>query len=226
MIINSFLKRRGIDEEWTILVFANDIFILACTPAIYPFADIIIRVLAEVYIWAIECSVEFSYDKCMYTVIPPKGKMENNISRVIWIDEHKIKFFRQIKYLGVVFDWDYSWMKHLDFIQEKETKDQYKLCRIVTATRDLKPEVRKAVYSVVADCIVLYEAPIWYSNKDDFCRRRLSIRRGLQFCVTKCYSMVSTDVLNVLSGVFTWTSMLVLNATPYPSLDGAGVLTK
>lgn len=109
-----------------VFVFADDMFILARSPAVYMFADIMRGFLAEIYAWDIKSSMVLSYGKCTYryTVIPPKEKMENYSSRFIWMDKYKVNFSRQIKYLGVVFEWDYSWMSHLDLIEEKATTRQ------------------------------------------------------------------------------------------------------
>lgn len=85
-------------------------------------------------------------------------------------------------------------MPHLDFIQEKATKFQYKLSKIGTAIWKLRPNVRKALYLVVVERIVLYVAPIWKSNKVSFCWRLLSLQRGLLLCANKYYNMVSTEV--------------------------------
>lgn len=87
--------------------------------------------------------------------------MENPPSRVSWMDDLKVNFSKQIKYLGVVFDWDYTWMPQLDLIQENSTKIQYKLTRTATATWDVRSEVHKAVYLAVAERIVLYAVAIW-----------------------------------------------------------------
>lgn len=84
--------------------------------------------------------------------------MEKNRSRVIWIDKHMVKFWRQIQ--NIVFDWDYSWMPYLELIQEKASKVQWMLSRIAIATWGVKPEIRKAVYSALAERVVLYQAPI------------------------------------------------------------------
>lgn len=52
VLINSLLKlkRLGIDEAWTTLVFAMT-FILACSPAVCRFADIVWQVPANVHSW-------------------------------------------------------------------------------------------------------------------------------------------------------------------------------
>lgn len=89
-----------------VLDFADNIC-LARSTAVYRFADIVRRFLVQIHVSAVECGLKFSYDKRLYTVIPPKGKMENAPFHVVWMSEYKVKFSKQIKYLGVVFDWEY-----------------------------------------------------------------------------------------------------------------------
>lgn len=79
--------------------------------------------------------------------------------------KHKVKFSKQINYLGVIIDRDYSLIPHLDLVKEKATKFQCKLSRLATATWDVKYEVLEAIYSVVAEQIVLYVAPICTRTK-------------------------------------------------------------
>lgn len=156
-------------------------------------------------------SFKFSYDKCMYTDFPPKGKVKNNPSHVIWMDDHKAKFFRQIKYLNVVFHWDHSWMPHLDFLQVKTTKDQYKLNRIVIVTWRIRPEVCKVVYLVVAEHVIFYAAPISYSNKVSLYKRLLNFQHascyGSPSVTARCQQMRWMFCLNVPKN-----SEIVLNA--------------
>lgn len=75
------------------------------------------------------------------------------------------------------------------------------MSRLATTTWGLRPEFHKAVYSVIAKRIVLYATPVWYTDKVALRRRLLRIQHGLQLCVTKCYIMMSTDALNLLSEV-------------------------
>lgn len=92
-------------------------------------------------------------------------------------------------------------MPHSDLVLEKAIKVQYKLSSLATATCSLQPEVRKAIYSVLVEQIIFCTVAIWCSNKVDVCKRLLSIQHFLLLCITKCYSEVQTDELNVLSGV-------------------------
>lgn len=74
VLINSLLKRLGVDEGWTVLFFAYDILIIARSPALYRFADFVRHVLGDIQAWAIELSLEFRYEKCLYAVMRPRVK--------------------------------------------------------------------------------------------------------------------------------------------------------
>lgn len=127
--------------------------------------------------------------------------MENDPSGSILMGGHTVKLSQQIKYLGVVLYREHSLIPHLDQVQKKVSKVQYKLSRLARATWGLKPEVSKTVYLVVAERIVLHAAPIWYYNNVALRVRLLNIQRCLLLYVTKCYSTVSSDALYFLSGV-------------------------
>lgn len=56
------------------MVFADDIFSLARIPAVCRLANIVQQVHAEIYVWAVEFRQVFNYEKCLYTVIPPRER--------------------------------------------------------------------------------------------------------------------------------------------------------
>lgn len=93
------------------------------------------QILVEMHAWTVYCGSEFSYDKCLsehnHSI---QGKGGEHAFSCCLDGNLKMKLSKRITYLVVVSDWDYSCMLHLDFIQERATKDQYKLSRIVVAT--------------------------------------------------------------------------------------------
>ena len=143
--------------------------------------------LEEIHRWAKECSLEFSYDKCQYTVIPPKGKLGYIPSCPIKLNGHRVKWTNNLTYLGIVINSDRSWMPHLNSVWEKAHTVQGNISRLRRANWDLKPKLRKAVYLAIAERVVLYAAPVWYIDHKAINDRLLSIQRDLLLCVTKCY---------------------------------------
>ena len=78
---------------------------------------------------------------------------------------------------------------------------QCKLSRLCRASLGLKSTVQKAIYSAIAEKIVLYVAPIWYNDQWVIKDCLLSIQRDLLLIVTKCYGTTPTDALTILLGV-------------------------
>lgn len=64
-----------------------------------------------------------------------------------------------------------------------------------------KQSLRKILYALVAERIILYAAPIWYKGKLVLANRLQNIQRDIFLCVTKCFKTVSTYALNVFDWV-------------------------
>lgn len=64
-----------------------------------------------------------------------------------------------------------------------------------------KQSLRKILYALVAERIILYATPIMYNDKVVLANRLQSIESGFFLCVTTCYKTVPTDAVSVLAGV-------------------------
>lgn len=165
------------------------------------FATLLGSILAEIHRWERKYSLDFNYDKCYYTVVKPKGTLKNESSIPIRMDGIRIMFRWQILYLGVTIDKHLSWMHHLTSVQEKAYSFMQKLNRPSSANWAIKPKLRKMLYAVLVELIILYAAPIWYNGKVVVRNRLQIIQRGLLLCIIKCYKMACMDASRVLSGV-------------------------
>lgn len=92
-------------------------------------------VLSEIHRWVTECNLKFSYGKYNYTVVLPEFRLKNQPSHPIRVENNKVEFKWHVQYLGVAINAHFSWMPHLDEVQEKAFKFKVlqKMNRLATA---------------------------------------------------------------------------------------------
>ncbi|GIX79775.1 putative 115 kDa protein in type-1 retrotransposable element R1DM [Caerostris darwini] len=112
-----------------------------------------------------------------------------------------IKYTKNLKYLGVIFDSKLTWIHHLNSIQDKINSLQHKIYRISRATWGLNPRVKKEIHNKVTEKIISYGHEIWYQDKTKQNIKILKLQRSGLLNITKCYKTVSTDALQVLAGI-------------------------
>lgn len=125
--INILLRRAVKDEAWLLQAFADDIFVATRSMAVMRFADILNAVLNLIPQWAPKFSLEFSYAKCNYTVVPRTGMLEYAPSRPILINGQRIRFQSRLVYLGVTNDQNLNWIPHLNAVQERAFEFLHKM---------------------------------------------------------------------------------------------------
>ncbi|GIX83521.1 putative 115 kDa protein in type-1 retrotransposable element R1DM [Caerostris darwini] len=114
---------------------------------------------------------------------------------------NSIKYTKNLKYLGVIFDSKLTWIHHLNSIQDKINSLQHKIYRISRATWGLNPRVKKEIHNKVTEKIISYGHEIWYQDKTKQNIKILKLQRSGLLNITKCYKTVSTDALQVLAGI-------------------------
>lgn len=110
--------------------------------------------------------------------------LKNQPSRSVLMAGNKIAFKWQCQHLGVTTDAYLSWIPHLNNVQEKPFKVLQKMSRLLATNWGLRMKIRKMLYSIVVERIILYAASIWYSDKVKLAGRLLSIQRARLLCVT------------------------------------------
>lgn len=131
--------------------------------AVIRFAAILNPVLNHILQWASEFSLGFSYANCNYTVVSPIGRIDYAPSTPVRMNGHWIRFECCLVYLGTI-DVHMSSMPHLSAVQERAFHFLYKMDCLTATNWGIKPNLRKVLYQVVTEPIILYAASIWYTG--------------------------------------------------------------
>lgn len=123
------------------------------------------------------------------------GKRIRHISR-IKIGNNNLKYTKELKYLGLIFDTNLSWVAHINNLKEKIDNLIYKIRNIARPTWRLKPIIVKNIYKLVIEKMILYGCQIWFKET----AKIPQLQRTSLLLIKKCYRTVSNDTLTVLAG--------------------------
>ncbi|GBN32880.1 Putative protein in type-1 retrotransposable element R1DM [Araneus ventricosus] len=198
IVANEALKMFPEQPGALVQAFADDFVILIKATASYKFTEISKNFVSCFESWAEKFNLRFSENKTKYIMI----KAKKNVTHFpgIHLYGKRIGYTNELKYLGIVFDPNYSFMTHLQRVQEKIVKINEKLRRLVRATWGLRPEMAKEIYQTILEKIILYGVEIWYRDGTKMNMKLLQIQRYPLLSITKAYKTTSNEALQVLSG--------------------------
>lgn len=108
-----------------------------------------------------------------------------------------------LRYLGLYFDANLSWTYHLNTIFDKTQIIYHRLLRIAGKTWGISPSVRKKLYLIKIEPIILYGVQIWWRWGGNERMKILldKIQRPFLLAITRSFRTVSTRALQVMAGV-------------------------
>lgn len=131
-----------------------------------------------------------------------RGEKRDKSNRTITIESTRITIGNNIKYLGMLVRDDWSIRDHLERIVIKTEITVTKLNRLMTNKKG-PSERKRRLYQNIANSIMLYGAPVWTEEVDEFpniARKVRVVQRKVSLRVIRAYRTVSQEVAQVLAG--------------------------
>lgn len=145
LIINELLNTsRG--RAYRLKAYADDVILMSAT-ASFHFTNMSIEPIDTIIDWCNKYKLKLSISKCTYTMFKT-GKRITHITR-IKIGNGNLKFTKELKYLGLTFDMNLSWIPHINYLKAKIDNLIYKIRNTVRPTWELKPAIVKNIYKLV-----------------------------------------------------------------------------
>lgn len=198
LIANEALRIFPSSPDFLIQAFADDLVILMKASASFHFTANSGALIAKLEDWALRYHLGFSEGKSNYTMFKFKKLITHFPS--IKICGKKIGYTKELKYLGIIFDPNRTFLPHLNHIKEKVIKIFEKIRRIARATWGLRPRMIKEIYLSIVERIILYGVETWYRGTVKMKVKLLQIQRHPLLSITKAYRTISTEAVQVLSG--------------------------
>ncbi|GBM70354.1 Putative protein in type-1 retrotransposable element R1DM [Araneus ventricosus] len=198
LVANEALELFSEQENLLVQAFADDFIILLKASASYRFTELSKEIMLKFESWATKFNLVFSENKSRYIMF----KVNKTVTHFpgIYLFGKRISYANELKYLGIVFDPNHSFMFHHDRIQEKIVRLNEKLRRITRATWGVRPEMVKEIYLTILERIILYGVEIWYLDRVKMNTKLLQIQRYPLLSITKAYRTTSNEALQILSG--------------------------
>lgn len=109
----------------------------------FHFTEKSLKPINEMLAWCDRFHLQLSITKCNYTLFK-MGKRIPHIPR-IKINDVSIKYTNELKYLGIIFDVNLTFIPHLNKLKDRIEKLIYKLRNIERPVWGLKPIVIKNI---------------------------------------------------------------------------------
>lgn len=136
--------------------YADDVLLVSHSKNVKELEAITNKALNIITEWGKTVKLTFGPDKSQAIAITRKAEKCNII-----IQNQRIKFTNQIKYLGIIIDNKLKFIKHVEYILEKAKKLFNKLMIYVRPTWGAHPGNVKIIYSHVIEPIICYAASLW-----------------------------------------------------------------
>lgn len=159
--------------------------------------------LTQVQKWCTRHKLKVAPEKSKAIML--KGKLDKGrLPRIKMSGENeKIKYYDEIRYLGVELDKNLNFSAHTKRLRERTINYIQKIRRLTKEKWGLKSEVLKIMYKCVFLPIMTYASVGWFEKSERTMPKRnlLAAQRAFLLAMTKACRTTSTPALQVLCGV-------------------------
>lgn len=185
-----------------IQAYADDVLLILHSPSLSTLQSTTNTALSQISAWGSSVKLLFGPDKTKITGFTNKTSHLN-----IYMDNTRIPFSNEIKYLGIIIDNKLKFTTHAINIIEKTKKLYYKLILFTRPTWGIHPDNIRVIYEQVITPIITYAASVW-SNALRY-----------KFVVSKLLSLQRLFAIKIIHGFRTCstvTSISLAQLTPLP----------
>lgn len=179
-----------------VIAYADDITIIAShTESYNKIRNYVAQLLAAVNneLKAVGLSLSPEKTTIMTNYVNPPGSIR--------IYNKNIEIKEQVKILGVIFNKQFNYDDHLNYIESKLQSKLVQLRKSFGYGDDVSLEVRRIIAATVVVPMVLYGSNTWYSDKAKIIQRLKRMYKSVARTVINAYRTSSHAALSILSGI-------------------------
>lgn len=180
-------------------------------------------VMGKVLDWCSNVKLEISREKTVAMLI--KGKLNPERPPVVSLGISNLKWVLQVKYLGVIFDSQFTFLPHLKMIRDKVRTLVGQLGRITRVEWGLKKRVLRIMYRAICIPIIAYCSSVWVSRlyNSHMLRQLLATQRLFLLVMCRACRTTSTPALQILNGCIPIDLEMIRTAQRYHIRKGRGI---
>lgn len=173
------------------------------------------QVLSTVEIWTKKHKLQISSEKTKAMLL--KGNLDKNKMPSIKFNKKNIKFYTEVKYLGIIIDKNRNFVQHAKYIKDKTKKIGAKLKRVVKAEWGLNDTTRRLLYQALILPVICYGAGAWFRRiNHTHVRRQIdAAQRFAMLSLSRACRTVSTAALQVITGNIPLDLVIVMRGLNY-----------
>lgn len=116
LVVNELLNDCQ-SNKYKVIVYADDIGVLMTATASLHFKELAKEPLIIIENWGNKYKLLFSIDKCNFMLFK-RGKRITHMP-TIKLMNHSIKYCKELKHLGLMFDNNFSWIPHITYLKHR-----------------------------------------------------------------------------------------------------------
>lgn len=188
------------EEEAEIIAYADDLVILVKANSRRGIEVSGSRALSILVDWCGLHKLKISAEKTKGMTI--KGKFDKGRPPTLRVEENKISFVSEIRYLGLIIDDKLNFVQHTKHLRNKLVSFTMSIRRIAREQWGIKGRIVDILYDAVVVPIASYGSIGWYDKVGQaLIQRHLSAaQRAILLVQTKACRTVSTVAMQVLAG--------------------------
>ena len=182
----------------TIQAFADEVLLIGSDTDMQKLEDSLNIALQIVSNWGANYKLEFGPQKTQvlaFTKASKRIKLEMNGTQL----QHET----EIKYLGVIIDWQLKFTGHVRYVIEKAQKAYKLITRITRPTWGVSSEIIRLIYQRAVEPIVTYACVVWKRALDFkyICKKLESFQRPYAVRIAKAFHTISTVAATALADI-------------------------
>jgi hypothetical protein len=194
------LLNLNFSSHTKVIAFADDLAVLTkgTTPSeAEAFAN---SDLAKIEKWAKDNKMQFNKTKSKAMLISRKRNIQ---SIYVYINNRRLEMVKEMKYLGIYFDNQFTFDKHVKNLAENSTKLVHMLGRSAKLQWGLGSKALKTIYEGALIPLLTYGAPVWEEAvaKQRNIRMLQRVQRIINIKIAKAYRTISFEASCVIAGV-------------------------
>lgn len=182
----------------TIQAFADDIILTIRAPTRKKIEEISKSSLEIINEWSKRNEVEFNLAKSQFMII---GKQYQRRPPTIKFNNQNIKYSKDLKILGIIFDKNLSFLPHLDYVKRKVNKLTISLNKFTGKDWGMSSKQRKDIYIRATERMITYAALAWYRSHTHTQRKLQSIQRIPLIHITKAFRTTPNKLLPIIANI-------------------------